>query len=393
MQRLQEHGLCLKASKCVFTQPEVEFLGLVVSSTGTQMDPAKIAAITEWEPPTRLKGVHSFLGLANFYRRFIPGFATIIKPLTVLTKKDQPFVWDESQQTTFDFLKRQFTLAMILRYPDSTLLLRVEMDVSSFAIGAALMVKTNEGWNPAAYISHSLSRAELNWSVGDKELYAIMKAFTSWRHWLLPATHEIEVWCGHQNLSFFRKPQVLTARQSRWYTTLQEYNYRTIHKPGTQNGRADALSRKEELKADEEASEEICLLRRVVVRENSHPRILTWCYDSPGAGHFGAKKTYARLREHYYWTGMKRDSKEFVKHCSVCSQTKHRTGPLPGLSHPLPISEVPWHEVSMDLVTGLPNVDGFNAVCTVVDRFSKEIVVFPTTDSVDAPQLARLFRD
>src|SRR5947209_20480794 len=134
MQRLQEHGLCLKASKCVFTQPEVEFLGLVVSSTGTQMDPAKIAAITEWEPPTRLKGVCSFLGLANFYRRFIPGFATIIKPLTVLTKKDQPFVWDESQQTTFDFLKRQFTLAMILRYPDSTLPLRVETDTLSFAI-------------------------------------------------------------------------------------------------------------------------------------------------------------------------------------------------------------------------------------------------------------------
>src|SRR5437660_10488855 len=114
-------------------------------------------------------------------------------------------------------------------------------------------------------MSHTLSGAELNWSVYDKELFAIVKAFEAWRHWLLPAQHEIEVWCDHQNLSYFRKPQVLTARQSRWYMTLQEYNYCMVHKPRRVNGRVDALSQKEELKPAEGYSEETQLLRKLLV--------------------------------------------------------------------------------------------------------------------------------
>src|SRR5437660_10249373 len=106
-------------------------------------------------------------------------------------------------------------------------------------------------------MSHSLSGAELNWSVYDKELFAIVKAFEAWRHWSLPVQHEIEVWCNHQNLAYFRKPQILTARQARWYTTLQEYNYQTVHKAGTQNGRADALSRKEELNVMQKINDEV----------------------------------------------------------------------------------------------------------------------------------------
>src|SRR4029077_5673752 len=133
------------------------------------------------------------------------------------------------QQKAFEELKRCFTSSPVLKYPDPSFPLRLETDASAFAIGAALIVKRDGDWHPATYMSHALSGAELNWSVYDKELYAIVKAFESWRHWLLPAVHEVEVWCDHLNLAYFRKPQVLTAKQSRWYTTLQQYNYHTVH--------------------------------------------------------------------------------------------------------------------------------------------------------------------
>src|SRR5437588_12741551 len=128
-------------------------------------------------------------------------------------------------------------------------------------------------------MSHALNSAELNWSIGDKELYTIVRAFITWRQWLLLAQYEIEVWCDHQNLSYFRKPQVLTARQARWYTTLQEYHFKTIHKAGTQNGRADALSRKEELNISEKMMDEVQVLWRLLVHERDRPKVLALCHD------------------------------------------------------------------------------------------------------------------
>lgn len=123
------------------------------------------------------------------------------------------FHWNAPQQIAFfDQLKRAFTTAPILAYPDPSLPFRVETDASAFAVGAALVMKSHDGvWRPCAYLSKSLAGAERNWSVYDKELFAIVHAFHSWRPWLLPAEQETEVWCDHQNLSFFKKPQFLTA--------------------------------------------------------------------------------------------------------------------------------------------------------------------------------------
>ena len=126
----------------------------------------------------------------------------------------------------------------------------------------------------------------------------------------MPAIHEIEVWCDHQNLLYFRKPQVLTARQARWYTTLQEYHFKTIHKAGTQNGCADALSWKEELNVSEKMTDEVQVLWRLLVHEQDRPKVLALYHDH--AGHFGNRKTYERMKEYYEWPGMKRDCEQFV---------------------------------------------------------------------------------
>src|SRR5947209_225984 len=102
------------------------------------------------------------------------------------------------------------------------------------------------------------------------------------------------------------------------------------------------------------------------MHEKDRVTVLTQCHDL--AGHFDNKKTYERLKEYYDWPGMKRDCEQFVQRCSVYAQTKHRTGLVPGVPHPLPIPVAPWQDLMVDLVTGLPAVKGINAVCTVVDR-------------------------
>lgn len=140
-------------------------------------------------------------------------------------------------------------------------------------------------------------------------------------------------------------------------------------------------------------TKETRLLYKLMVPQQNWPLILALCYDHPGAGHFGSKKTYARLLEHYCWPWMKWDCEDFVKWCSTCSQMKHQMGLQLGTLHSFSILEAPWRDITVDLVIRLLLIDGYNVVCTVVNRFLREIVVFPTTNMVSTSQLAQSFWD
>src|SRR5438309_6804040 len=212
------------------------------------------------------------------------------RPLMELTRKDMIFKWRERQQITFDMLKEEFIKESTLTFADQNKPLRVEADASKFAIGATLYIKTEEGWKPSAYMSHKFLGPEINWTVYNKELYAIYAAFIKWRHWLLPAKHMIEVWCDHKNLSYFRRPQVLTPKQVNWYSTMQEYHYEIKAKAGSQNGRVDALSRKEEDEGEE--VKETMLVFKAIELGVDKKTVLYNFHDHPTVRHFDVQKTY-----------------------------------------------------------------------------------------------------
>ena len=151
LKHLEEHDLFVKPEKCTFSVQEVEFLGMIVSREGIKMDDSKVKAIKEWPTPKTVRGVWSFLGLANFYQRFIKGYAQVAQPLNDLTKKDIPFTWKEAQQMVFDTLKLRFTTAPILAYPDNDRVFRLETDASDFATGAVLSIEQNGKWHPVAF--------------------------------------------------------------------------------------------------------------------------------------------------------------------------------------------------------------------------------------------------
>ncbi|GBE88232.1 hypothetical protein SCP_1300460 [Sparassis crispa] len=177
------------------------------------MDPIKLKGIAEWPEPSTVKGVRSFLGFGNFYRKFIANFSDIAKPLTNLTRTaagSPPFEWTTECQTAFDTLKQRFSTAPVLLLPDKAKPFIVESDASKFATGAVLhQADINGDLHPCAYISQTLNPAERNYEIYDRELLGIIRALTEWRHYLEGSPHPVEVRSDHKNLTYFRTAQKL----------------------------------------------------------------------------------------------------------------------------------------------------------------------------------------
>jgi hypothetical protein len=139
LQILRENHFYAKLKKCTFFQPETLFLGHVVGRDGIKPDPAKVTAVKGWPVPQTVTDVRSFLGLTNYFRRFIQGYAQITRPLTDLTRKDMPFAWSPDCQAAFDRLKFALTSAPVLQPPDFDKPFVVVSDAIGFAAGAVLL--------------------------------------------------------------------------------------------------------------------------------------------------------------------------------------------------------------------------------------------------------------
>jgi len=178
LKRLRKAGLYAKAEKCEFHSDSVKYLGYVLSPAGLTMSDAKVKTIQEWPEPKKVKDIQSFLGFANFYRRFIFNYSDIVIPLTRLTRKDTPWNFDENCRNAFNTLKKAFTSTSILTHwvPDAQLV--VETDASDYALAAILSIVTKDNEvHPVAFHSRTFSAPELNYDVHDKELLAIFEAF------------------------------------------------------------------------------------------------------------------------------------------------------------------------------------------------------------------------
>jgi hypothetical protein len=205
LDKLRQAGLYAKAEKCEFHKESIEFLGYIISPQGVSMAPSKVSSILHWPAPQTLRHVQQFLGFANFYRRFIKDYAKVITPLTALTRKQSPFRWTPAAQTTFELLKQAFVSAPILAHfnPDRDII--IEADASDYAIGCILSQPDTRGiLHPVAYYSRKLQPAEINYTIHDKELLAIVQAFKHWRAYLEGAPTTIKVYSDHKNLLYFR---------------------------------------------------------------------------------------------------------------------------------------------------------------------------------------------
>lgn len=240
----QQASLYMKASKCEFERTSVLFLGFQISSSGITTNPKKIEAISTFPVPKSLSEARSFIGLVSYYRRFVPEFASIASPITGLTKKDIPFIWEKPQQQAFETLKRHLTSSPTLAHYNPLAKTILQTDASFFGWGFVLsqIDPVTQREHPVAIESGRFSGAKMNYSTTEKEFLAIVEGFVRCRHMLLQV--HTTVLTDHHNLSFWMTPRQLSPRQARWAEILAPFSFDIVYRPGKQAVMPDALSRR-----------------------------------------------------------------------------------------------------------------------------------------------------
>jgi hypothetical protein len=250
LQRLRQHKLYLKLSKCEWMQDEVEFLGHRLGKAGLAVSPDKISAVRDWPAPRNPKDVRSFLGLAGFYRRFVKDFSGIALPMTELTHEKAEWKWGDEQQRAFAALKAALCSAPVLVLPDPTLPFVLNCDACDYAIGATLQQDHGNGLQPVAFRSKKLSPAERNYDTREKEFMALVDACSHWRHHLHSGV-PFKLLTDHDSLKYHKTMPHLSGRLARWVERMAEFDYTIEHIAGVKNVVADALSRRSDLKEPE----------------------------------------------------------------------------------------------------------------------------------------------
>jgi hypothetical protein len=379
LQKLREHQLYAKFSKCDFWLKEVSFLGYIITDGGIDVDPSKVQDVLNWNQPKNVPEIRSFLGLAGYYRRFIEGFSKIVKLLTSLLEKGKEFKWDDKCQACFEELKKKLTTAPVLIMPDTHKGFDVYCDASQQGLGCVLM---QEG-RVVAYASRQLRKHEQNYPTHDLELAAIVHALKIWRHYMIGI--KCQIFTDNKSLKYIFTQRDLNLRQRRWLELIKDYDLDIQYHPGKANVAADALSHKSqvnmlvarlmpqelcwemaqlnlgiaaqsesmtleiestleqeirkgqlndekikeykklieldkvsEFREDEQGT--IWFKNRICVPEIKHLRetILKEAHDSAFSIHPGSTKMYQDLKQKYWWYGMKKDVAAHVALCDVC---------------------------------------------------------------------------
>ncbi|KAL0150452.1 hypothetical protein M9458_054269 [Cirrhinus mrigala] len=426
LQRLIVHQLYAKEEKCEFHLDKISFLGYVISAEGVAMDEKKVNAVLNWPRPTTLKELQRFLGFSNFYRRFIRHFSTVAAPFTAMVKKGTSrLTWSQPALQAFNDLRQRFTTAPILHHPDPNKPFIVEVDASSTGVGAVLSQRQGEPSKMflCAYFSHKLSPAERNYDVGNRELLAIKLALEEWRHWLEGAKHPFTVLTDHKNLEYLRSAKLLNHRQAQWALFFTRFHFLVTYRPGSQNTKADALSRIHEPDHPISSSETVLPTSMIVapviwdimteiseaqaqdptpadcpdnltyVPLTLRPRVLAKVHSTPSSGHPGIEATLHLLNNRFWWPTQRTDTIDFIRKCSVCNITKASCQLPAGLLQPLPVPQRPWSHVAVDFITDLPPSNGYTTILSVVDRFSKGCRFIPLPKLPTAMETAELLCD
>ncbi|CAN0860162.1 Transposon Tf2-6 polyprotein [Linum grandiflorum] len=407
LQLLRENQFYAKRSKCSFGKAQVEYLGHVVTKEGVATDQEKIKAMIQWPVPTSIRGLRGFLGLTGYYRKFIKGYSIISKPLTDLLKKNQ-FKWSEDSTKAFEELKKAMTEAPVLALPDYSVPFTLETDASGTGIGAVL---AQQG-RPVAYLSQALSPKNQTLSTYEKEYLAVILAVARWRHYL--EGRHFTILTDHQSLKYLLEQRLHTQIQKKGLLKLMGLDFDIKYRQGKLNKAADALSRvgeedqclgitavtpewklelEDSYQGDTDIQELIAACAASPGGPNLHyfeagllrykgticvgkggtlrKQLLELFHASPVGGHSGMQATYQRVKQYFYWEGMKTEVTKLVAECDICKRCKAENVPYPGLLQPLPVPDQAWKHISMDFIDGLPKTGGKDVILVVIDRFTK----------------------
>jgi hypothetical protein len=381
--RIRKYNLKLQPDKCEFLRTEVNYLGHVITEDGVRPDSKKVEVIQNFPQPTTTKKLKSFLSMASYYRKFIADFSKIATPLHRLLKKDVKFEWTSDQENAFQRLTQKLISPPVLQYPDFTQEFVLTTDASHEGIGAILSQGEIGKDLPIAYASRRLNQAERNYSTSEQELLAIVWGTKYFRPYFYG--RKFKIVCDHKPLTWIMNVKDPGSRLLRWRIKLEEYDYEIIHKKGTLNTNADALSRISNVaREDKEQPEK-------EISEERKKQILYEYHDAPLGGHRGMNRTYQAIKNNFTWPNMRQEIETYVKGCRGC-QVNKMLGPKGKV--PMEITTTatqPFEKYCLDIVGPLPTTQkGNKYILTFQDELSKILVAVPLPRQ-DAETVARAF--
>ena len=421
LNRLQENGLVVRFDKCIFGVQEVDFLGHHLSSKGVAPLPSRISAIKDFPTPTTVKSLQEFIGMVNYYHRFLPDIAAILSPLYLVLKHKPKFLqWGPKQDEAFCAAKAALSSAALLAYPAPDAPLRLTTDASSTAVGAVLEQVVGGCPRPIAFFSRKLSDTESRYSTFDRELLAVYLAVRHFRHLLEGSS--FCVYTDHMPLvhAFVKRSDPCSSRQQRHLSAISEFNCSFRHVAGKDNPVADALSRNAvaliHLGMD---------LKELALRQRQDPAFpscktssssLQWvevpledsdvtllCDTSTGRprpwiptdarkevfdlvhglSHPSRRATTSLLTQKFIWHGISRDSKMWARACLPCQRSKVQRHTDSGIG----LFKKPsrrFAHIHVDIVGPLPPSEGCRYLLTIIDRSTRWPEAVPLREATSA---------
>ncbi|GFX00606.1 hypothetical protein TNCV_2236131 [Trichonephila clavipes] len=374
--RLQQYGLSLRPSKCIFGVTTIKFLGFKVSESGIEPLSDRVDCILNFPQPTTLTQLRRFLGLFNFYRRFVPKAAHLLAPLNKFLEGIKNFKkskkvscknlrdsiqWTEEAEQAFNDAKNALADATLLRHPIPGAKLSLWTDASDKAVGGSLMQLCQNNWEPVAFLSVKLSKSQQKWSTYDRELLAIYISVKRFRHML--EGRDFIIYTDQKPLmyAFMQNPDKCSPRQWRHLDFISQFSTDVRHINGTRNAVADALSRIEvnqisnsfldfealskaqlednELQSFQNDEKSSLVFKRVPSPVSATELICDTSTGSPrpfvpqnfrrtifehfhNLAHPGVAASFQLIASRYVWPNMRKTVKDWVQNCIACQRSK-----------------------------------------------------------------------